>query len=315
MAVHKLELIRKARAALSGSLGKCELCPRRCRVDRASGALGYCRAGAQASVYSYMRHRGEEPPISGTGGSGTIFFSHCSMKCAYCQNYNFSQLDKGEAADERRLAAMMTGLQASGCHNINLVSPTHYLPQILSALERAVTDGLAVPIVYNTSGYELQHIIKLLDGIVDIYLPDMRYSDDAMAVKYSDASGYVELNRSAVSEMRAQAGTLLVDEKGVAVKGLLIRLLALPEDISGTRRTLKFIRDNIGPDTYLSIMSQYYPAYRAGEFRELSRGLTPEEFDIVVDEARVLGFNKGWTQESPKDFDPKFLGTNIQPRR
>lgn len=310
----KLNLVKKAGESLKDSLRACSICPRRCAVDRTGGRRGYCRAGLNPKVYSYMAHRGEEPPISGTGGSGTIFFSNCNMKCAYCQNYRFSQMDEGKEVSTEELGNMMLRLQDKGCHNINLVSPTHYVPQILSALETALCAGLNIPIVYNTSGYELSDTLKLLDGIVDIYLPDMRYSDDRMALTYSDAPSYVESNRKAVLEMHRQVGDLMLDKDSVAVKGIIIRLLALPEDISGTKETLSFIRDRIGCAAYLSIMSQYYPTFKAGSFKELSRGISPEEYANIVDEAHLLGLNNGWIQSAPEEFDPKFLGTNIPPK-
>jgi putative pyruvate formate lyase activating enzyme len=309
---NKLDLVVKANELLKGSLESCRICPRNCRVDRTRGRTGYCRALLNPVVYSYAPHRGEEPPISGRKGSGTIFFSHCNMKCVYCQNYYFSQLDKGEEASIEKLAEMMLCLQNKGCHNINFVSPTHYLPQILMALEIALKDGLAIPIVYNTSGYESADTLRLLDGIVDIYLPDMRYSDNAMAKGYSDSHDYVERNREAILEMQRQVGDLQLDDKEIAIRGLIIRLLALPHGISGTGASLRFIRDSVSKNAYLSIMSQYYPTFKAYEHKEISRGVTPEEYSNIVDEARLLGLNNGWTQEAPEVPDPKFFGTNIQ---
>ena len=261
-----------------------------------------------------MQHHGEEPPISATSGSGTIFFSHCNMKCVYCQNYYFSQLDNGAATTTEELAEMMFSLQGSGCHNVNLVSPSHFVPQILSALEIAIGKGLSIPIVYNTSGYDLPETLKLLDGIVDIYLPDMRYSDDGMAEKYSDAPDYVKYNRASIAEMHRQVGDLVLDEAGVALSGLIIRLLVLPEDISGTRESLKFIKESISSNAYLSIMSQYYPTFKSYNYKELSQGVIPAEYQNVIDEARRLGLNNGWIQEIPDENDTKFFGTNIKPK-
>jgi putative pyruvate formate lyase activating enzyme len=234
------------------------------------------------------------------------------MKCAYCQNYYFSQLDKGEEASTEKLAGMMLGLQNKGCHNINLVSPTHYMPQILMALEIALKDGLTIPIIYNTSGYESADTIRLLDGIVDVYLPDMRYSDNTMAKQYSDAPDYVECNRESILEMQRQVGDLQLDAKEIAIKGLIIRLLVLPDGISGTGASLRFIRDSVSKNAYLSIMSQYYPTFKAYDHKKISIGLTPAEYTNVVDEARLLGLNNGWIQEAPEVPDPKFFGTNIQ---
>jgi len=235
------------------------------------------------------------------------------MKCVYCQNYNFSQLDKGEEVPITRLAEMMLELQTSGCHNINLVSPTHYVPQILMALEIALKSGLTVPIVYNTSGYELPDTIRLLQGIVDIYLPDMRYADSVLAKKYSGVSGYVENNRASVVAMRDQVGDLMTDDNGIAVRGIIVRLLVLPGAGAGTQDNLSFIRTTMGTGVYLSIMSQYYPTYKAYEYKDISRGVLPDEYANVVDVARRLGLNNGWVQEAPDDFDPKFFGTNIKP--
>jgi len=310
---HKLVKIRKAIAAFKGALKKCSICPRRCGIDRTAGKRGYCRAPSDPVVYSHSPHHGEEPPISCRRGSGTIFFTCCNMKCVYCQNYYFSQLDNGEEVSIEALSSMMLGLQENRCHNINLVSPTHFVPQILAALEIAVDKGLGLPIVYNTGGYDSPDAIRLLNGIVDIYMPDMRYSDNAMAKKYSDAPDYVEINRACVMEMQSQVGDLVMDGEGVAQKGLIIRLLALPEDISGTKETLRFIKERVSENAYLSIMSQYYPTFKAYNYPPISRGTTPEEYKNIVDEAKKLGLNNGWVQESPTGFDPRFFGTNIKP--
>lgn len=308
----KLKLVKQANKALKNSLKQCVICPRRCNVDRTAGMLGFCRASEKVRVYSYIAHRGEEPPLSGTKGSGTIFFSHCNMKCVYCQNYYFSQLDEGEETPAKNLAGIMINLQKTGCHNINLVTPTHFVPQILNALEIALEDGLTIPIVYNTSGYDSPETLRILNGIIDVYLPDMRYSDNNMAMKYSLAPDYVEYNRESVKEMYRQSGNLVTDDNGIALSGVIIRLLVLPNNISGTIDSLKFIRKNISKNVYLSIMSQYHPVHKAAQYKELSRGITTAEYQNVVDEAKKLGLNNGWIQEAP-GFDPKFLGTNIRP--
>ncbi len=308
----KLGLIKKANEALKSSLESCKICPRRCGADRASDKRGYCRAPYNPVVYSHLAHLGEEPPISGSKGSGTIFFSHCNMKCVYCQNYYFSQLDKGGEITTDKLAEVMLSLQGEGCHNINLVTPTHYIPQILLSLEIALRNGLSIPIVYNTSGYELADTIKLLDGIIDVYLPDMRYSDNLNAEKYSDASGYVEFNRAAVKEMHRQVGYLQTDDAQVAKRGMIIRLLSMPNNVSGTIETLRFIRNQIGAETYLSIMSQYYPTFKACAYTEISKGISAEEYANIIDESHRLGLNSGWIQEEPEKTDPMFLGTNIR---
>ena len=307
----KLNKVRRAVDLFTDSLNKCAICPRRCGVNRAKGRLGYCRAPFDPVIYSYMAHHGEEPAISGSKGSGTIFFTHCNMKCVYCQNYIFSQLDNGEEISMEKLASIMLELQDMGCHNINLVSPTHFVPQILMALKIAIEKDLTIPIVYNTSGYDSLDTIKLLEGIIDIYMPDMRYSDNRMAKLYSDAPDYVEHDRACISEMQRQVGNLTLDEKGKAIKGLIIRLLILPNDISGTSNSLRFIKEKICKDTYLSIMSQYYPTYKAHDFKEISRGVTEEEYKIKVDEAQRIGLNNGWIQEMPEGSDTRFLGTKI----
>jgi putative pyruvate formate lyase activating enzyme len=312
--MNKILALKRASKLFQDSLKKCIICPRKCGVDRTRGKLGYCRAPADPVIYSYMAHRGEEPPISGRRGSGTIFFSHCNMKCVYCQNYQFSQLDKGSEISIDKLAEIMLSLQASGCHNINLVSPTHFVPQIVSALAIAVEKGLDIPIAYNTSGYEKLETLQALSGIVDIYMPDMRYSDNNMAAKYSDAPDYVDFNRPAIKEMYSQVANLAMDDEGVAKRGLIIRLLALPERISGTEESLKFIKNNISPDTYISVMSQYYPTFKAQDYKELSRPVYSIEYKNVVDACRLLGLNNGWIQEFPQGQDDKFLGTNIKPR-
>lgn len=313
--MNRRSALKRAKEYFRDSLKKCAICPRKCGVDRSRGRLGYCRAPGDPVVYSYMAHRGEEPPISGRRGSGAIFFSHCNMKCVYCQNYSFSQLDKGSVVSIEKLADMMLALQKQGCHNINLVSPTHFVSQIVSALDIAAAGGLNIPIVYNTSGYELVETIKHLSGAVDIYLPDMRYSSNEMASRYSDAPDYVDYDRPAVKEMQSQVGDLAMDDYGIAKKGLIIRLLALPGRISGTEDTLRYIKANISPNAYLSVMSQYYPTFKAADFKELSAPVQRAEYANIVDACRLLELNNGWIQDMPQDRDDKFLGTNIEPRQ
>ncbi len=310
----KLARVKAANIALKDSLKNCSICPRKCGVDRTKGKTGYCRAPQNCVVYSYSSHQGEEPPISGSKGSGTVFFTHCNMRCVYCQNYSFSQLGSGQETSAEKLSQMMLHLEKAGCHNINLVTPTHFVPQILLALEKALEEGLRLPIVYNTSGYESPESLKLLEGIVDIYLPDMRYSDNAMAKKYSDAPDYVDNNRASIKIMHKQVGDIVLDETGLAKKGMIVRLLALPDNISGTKESLEFISNNISKATYLSIMSQYYPTYRSGEYKELAGGIKSAEYANIVDAAHDLGLNNGWIQETPGETDMRFLGTNIKPK-
>ncbi|HNQ50301.1 MAG TPA: radical SAM protein [Candidatus Omnitrophota bacterium] len=293
-------------------LQSCTICPRRCKVDRTKGETGFCKTAARAEVYSYLAHHGEEPPISGTKGSGTIFFSHCNMACLYCQNYEFSQKNgQGGGVSSAELARIMLDLQKRGCHNINLVSPTHVMPQILEALKHAVKKGLTIPLVYNTGGYELPKMIHLLDGIVDVYLVDMRYADKDLAIKFSAAAGYPEYNQAAVREMHCQAGLAQFDEKGIIEKGLIIRHLVLPENIAGTEQIMKFIAEEISIHTYISLMSQYTPYYKADEYHGLNRRITVQEYKTAQDCMDKYGLHNGWTQDS--GGLERFAGVNIKP--
>ncbi len=285
-------------AKAQASLSKCTLCPRECKVDRLVGRKGYCKATAVLEVSSYNPHHGEEPPLSGTRGSGTIFLTHCTMSCVYCQNYPISQLGHGNSESPATLADMTLELQKKGCHNINFVTPSHYVPQILEGLAIAADNGLDIPIVYNTSGYEKLATLELLEGVVDIYLPDMRYADTENAKKYSDASDYPEVNRAAIKEMHRQVGDLVLDDDGIAVKGLLIRHLVLPEDISGTNKTIEFIAGEISKNSYVSLMNQYFPAYKAVDIPPLDRRITLEEYKKAKAKMKQLGLNNGWTQGS-----------------
>lgn len=282
---------------LDGILTRCVICPHRCKVDRKQGEQGFCQSGYEPVVSSAIPHHGEEPPISGSRGSGTIFFSHCNMRCVYCQNYQISQEFEGRQYDIPELSKIMIKLQDSGCHNINLVSPTIWIPQIASALFTARNNGLSIPTVFNTGGYDEPKIIKMLDGIIDIYMPDMRYSSDDMALKYSMVGQYVRHNRQSIKEMYRQVGGLRLDSKGVAVKGLLIRLLVLPENIGGIKKTLDFIKNELSTDVYLSIMAQYHPVYRACEYQNLNRMITAKEYLDVIRYAEKKGLTSGWTQD------------------
>jgi putative pyruvate formate lyase activating enzyme len=291
----------------------CTLCPRDCRVDRLAGETGYCRAGALPKVFSHSPHPGEEPPISGRRGSGTIFFSHCTMSCVYCQNYRFSRLDAGSERSVAELAGMMLGLAESGCHNLNLVTPTHYLPPILESLERAAGEGVSVPLVWNTSGYETLETLTLLDGLVDIYLADLRYTESQHAAKYSDAPNYVERDRAALREMHRQVGILEVDVEGVAVRGLIIRHLVLPDDAAGTAEALRFVAGELSPLTYVSLMSQYYPTHKAGDFPEIARPITRREWARAREAMADAGIRNGWVQgHFGGDVSP-IAGTKIAP--
>jgi len=279
-------------------LESCRVCPRECGVNRLKiDKLGFCRSGLNPVVSSVSPHHGEEPPLSGSRGSGTIFFTNCNLKCVYCQNYPISQLGNGVERTPGELACQMLWLQEQGCHNLNLVTPTHFVPQILKSLGLARERGLTLPIVYNTSGYDSVEALKLLDGIVDIYLPDMRYSSDAAAMKYSIAPHYPRVNREAVKEMFRQVGNLELDADGIAKKGLIIRHLILPGGLSGTEEVMKFLSQEISKDVYISLMSQYFPAYKTTGFVEINRRITEAEYDETYEIKMKYGLLNGWVQE------------------
>lgn len=279
------------------ALRSCKLCPRECGIDRLHGKEGFCLTGKIASVASHNTHTGEEPPITGTRGSGTIFFASCNMHCIFCQNYPISQLRHGRPVPPHDLAEMMLRLQNDGCHNINLVTASHVVPQFIAALFIAATKGLNIPIVYNSSGYDGLRTLKLLNGIVDVYLPDIKYSDNKNSKEYSGAENYWDVARLAVKQMHTQVGDLKMDSAGIAMRGLIIRHLVLPKNISGTKKVLKFIAEEISKETYISLMSQYFPAHLALKHPTLQRSITPEEFQSALDELHTLGLNNGWLQK------------------
>jgi putative pyruvate formate lyase activating enzyme len=266
-------------------------------VDRLAGELGYCRSGPQAVVASHTAHHGEEPPVSGTRGSGTIFFAGCNLRCAYCQNWPISQQGQGREAGDGPLAGMMLSLQERGCHNINLVTPSHVVPQVLGALDLAAAGGLRVPLVYNSSGYDSPEALRLLDGVVDIYLPDLRYRDPAAAGAYSDAPDYPEVNAAALKEMWRQVGELQLDDDGIAQRGMIVRHLVLPNGVSQTRAALAFLAGEISPDIHLSLMAQYFPAHRAVSLPELARTVTADEYRQALDWLDESGLENCWRQE------------------
>jgi putative pyruvate formate lyase activating enzyme len=261
------ELKKRIEAAKS-LLESCHLCPRRCSVNRLIGEQGKCRTSNEVIVASYGAHFGEEAPLVGKYGSGTIFFANCNLRCLFCQNYSISQLGEGEKTSKERLAYLMLSLQSKGCHNINLVSPTHVAPQILEALEIAIAKGLHLPLVYNTGGYDSVETLKLLDDIVDIYMPDMKYSNAEIAKQLSGVEDYPSINKAAVKEMYRQVGDLQIDDDGIAQRGLLVRHLVLPNGLAGTREVVNFLAKEISPNTYINIMDQYHPCYKAmgGDF-------------------------------------------------
>jgi len=288
--------LRRRAEQLNELLRSCRLCPRACGVDRTKGELGACRADAQLVVSSAMPHHGEEPVLSGRRGSGTIFFTHCNLRCVFCQNYQISQQGEGRPVSIEGLAGMMLSLQQHGCHNINLVTPTHYAPQIIAALAVAVEKGLSLPIVYNCGGYESIETLSLLDGIVDIYMPDAKYGDAERGLKYSGVKDYPQHNIAAIKEMYRQVGPLTVGEDGVARYGLMIRHLVLPNDLANTQLVLSAIRDAIGTRVFLSLMAQYHPCNRAHTFPELNRRITRSEYRSALDAMEQLGFSEGYAQ-------------------
>jgi putative pyruvate formate lyase activating enzyme len=288
---------------LDANLESCRLCPRQCGVNRLKGELGYCKAGTHVRVSSIGLHRGEEPPISGTSGSGTIFFSNCNMSCAYCQNYPISQMAHGNTIEHDELASAMLGLQSRGAHNINLVTPTQHLPGIAKAIIKAREQGLRIPIVYNTSGYESVRTVKMLEGIVQIYLADMRYSDSEAAGRYSDAPDYPHYNRLAIREMLDSTG-LLECSDSLGMRGLIIRHLVLPGGIAGTESTFEFISREVSPLVHVSLMCQYFPANRAHSIPELSRKITEAEYREAIDLLERFGLENGWVQDLDGESQP-----------
>jgi len=274
-------------------LEECDLCARYCRVNRRKGIEGaVCRTGERAVVESYGAHHGEEDPLRGWGGSGTIFFSWCNLRCVFCQNWDISQRGIGREVESREIADMMLKLQADGCHNINLVSPSHVVAQVIAAVSEAAGRGLRLPLVYNTGGYDSLEALALLDGIIDIYMPDMKYGDSTLARKYSKVRNYVEVNRAALKEMHRQVGDLVLDEHGIAQRGLLVRHLVMPHGIAGTEQVLSFLANEISRNTYLNLMDQYRPCYRADEFPELDRPVTSEEYREALEIAARHGLTR-----------------------
>lgn len=295
-------------------LEKCSVCPRKCGVDRLKDEKGFCQVGKELIISSYSPHFGEESCLVGTSGSGTIFLTWCNLRCVYCQNYDISQLGHGHKVSQKELADIMIYLQNLGCHNINFVSPTHQVPQILQALPYAIEKGLKVPLVYNTNAYDSVDTLKLLDGIFDIYMPDTKYSDDKTAVKYSSAPNYFKIMKSAIKEMHRQVGDLVIKSKvksrklkvqpqnknlenipeGVALKGILVRHLVLPENIAGTEKIMKFLA-SLSKNTFVNIMDQYRPCHKAYNYPPLSRSITREEFNQAIKTAKKAGIIRIYT--------------------
>ncbi len=292
--------LSKRSAILEDILKDCTLCPRDCHVDRTNDEHGFCRSAYLPVVSSYCAHFGEEPVLSGTRGSGTIFFGNCNMRCVFCQNHQISQPGKSikkNVVSFERLAEIMLELQSMGCHNINFVSPSHFVSQIVKAVEIAALKGLSLPLVYNTNGYDSVKTLKLLDGIISIYLPDIKYSNNNFARQYSKAKDYVRYNRAALIEMKRQVGDLVVDTDGIAAGGLIIRHLVLPNDLSDSQESLKFISEELGQETWLSTMSQYFPAHKAEQYPLLSRSLREREYEKVLEWLDSFGLENGWVQD------------------
>lgn len=293
------EKIRRIRSGLKkayGLLRSCHVCPRKCGVNRLIGEMGICGMGFHPVVSSDNLHHGEEPPISGSRGSGTIFLTGCNLGCVFCQNYPISHLLHGRKITIPQLASMMLRLQKARAHNINFVTPTHFAPQIMGALLIAYKHGLEIPIVYNCGGYESLEMLRLWDGIIDIYMPDMKYSDPKMSEKYAYAPDYPEINREAIREMFRQVGNLQLDDSGIATSGLLIRHLVLPENIAGSEKILRFISEDISRNTYISFMSQYFPAHKALDMAPLDRPLTRSEYEQAKSFLEFFGLQRGWVQ-------------------
>jgi len=289
---YKKGLLKEKIKAAREILRSCTLCPRKCGADRLSGETGVCRTGEHALVSSFDAHFGEEAPLVGKHGSGTIFFTHCNLLCNFCQNYDISHEGWGESVSSEQLAEIMLSLQKIGCHNINFVTPTHVVPQILSALEIAIPKGLSVPIVYNTGGYDRVETLQLLEGVVDIYMPDFKFWDSELAEKTCKAPDYPEAVRRALKEMHRQVGDLVTDKAGIACRGLLLRHLVLPCGLAGTRDIMRFVAKEISPNTYVNIMAQYRPCGRAAEVEELAGFPSKTEYETAVQAAIEEGITR-----------------------
>jgi len=292
LALHREGKLAERIAEAQQRLSPCMVCPRGCEVDRLSDEEGICRTGAKAVVSSYAPHFGEESPLVGSGGSGTIFFTHCNLLCLFCQNYEISHLGQGIETDAGQLAAIMVSLQRQGCHNINFVTPSHVLPQILSALPKAIEKGLTVPLVYNSSGYDSPETLKLLEGIVDIYMPDFKFWSKALGKRYAKAPDYSEVAQEAILEMHRQVGDLVLDDEGLAVKGLLVRHLVMPGCLEETREILRFLAQEISVDTYVNVMDQYRPCGEAKQCPPIDRRLTNDEYQAALKMAKDAGLHR-----------------------
>ncbi len=281
--------LKERSAQLSERVKNCNICPNNCEINRLKNETGQCNSEDEILISSYGPHFGEEPPLVGSFGSGTIFFTNCNMSCLFCQNYDISHLRRGDIVNKSQLAGIMLQLQSEGCHNINLVSPTHFISQIVESLLIAVEKGLEIPIVYNCGGYESVDTLKLLEGIVDIYMPDVKYSSDEIAKQLSGVDEYWSIVTAAVKEMYRQVGDLHIKRSGVATRGLLIRHLILPNDLAGSEQVIEFIANEVSKSTYLNIMDQYHPVYKANTIMKLNRPITRSEYEKVQNYAKQLG--------------------------
>ena len=290
LSLHRSGELKRRGEQLWSMMESCELCPRMCGVNKLKGEKGFCDANSSLEISAFHPHYGEEKPLVGKGGSGTIFLTNCSLRCVFCINWEISQRGEGSERTIDEFAQMMITLQRRGCHNINFVTPTHYSPHILLAVDRAASWGLKVPLVYNTCGWERVEILKLLDGIVDIYLPDFKYAYGEMAARYSSgAFAYPELTKKALLEMHRQVGVAKPAEDGLMYRGLMIRHLVMPNNVSGTKGVIDWIARNLPKDTYLNLMSQYRPMYKASDYPKISRRITREEYATAVNHARQAG--------------------------
>lgn len=312
LALYENGELKKRAELLWERLTSCDICPRECGINRFEESAGYCHASSLPSVSSFCAHHGEEPVLSGSFGSGTIFFAGCNMRCVYCQNHQISQNPKKQKANEisvEGLADIMLTLQnKSVCHNINLVSPSHFAPQILKALLIAIPKGLKIPLVYNTNSYDSLKTLTLLDGVIDIYLADLKYSSNKYAMEFSDAPAYAEASRNAIKEMSHQVGTLKIDNEEIAQKGLLVRHLVLPNGYAGSKKSLKWLASEIGSGNYVSLMSQYHPCHKAQKHPKLNREITEPEYAEAVLAMEEAGLENGWKQDtaSSNNYLPDF---------
>jgi len=294
ISLHEGGEINQRLQLLKEFLKECRLCPRQCRVNRLNGEVGVCQAGSEPMVSSAFPHFGEESPLVGYHGSGTIFLTHCNLRCIFCQNYDISHLGKGERITSSDMARFMLRLQEAGCHNINFVTPTHYVPQIVSSLPEAIEKGLRLPIVYNCSGYEPIEVIQLLEGVVDIYMPDAKYMDETYSLRFSNATDYPLVIKRVLIEMHRQVGDLITNSKGIAERGLLIRHLVMPNGVASSEAVLKFIAEEISVHSYVNIMDQYRPEYRAYEYPEINCRITHKEYLEAVQIAKRFRLHRGF---------------------